>query len=464
MQSVLMFFSSDPAAWLKTSLRIIHFCGLVLGVGAATLLDLIIVRFVMTRTISGEHVHVIEFSSRVVTVGLALLWFSGVGFLIHYGLFDPNKLWNPKIWAKISIVAVLSLNGVLVHHFVLPVIRRQVGSNLFDGLSRRQRSFLLFSGTVSGISWYVPLLLGAIPQLNFIAPAWVILSAYLLILAAAVVVTQGAVIILFRERSVPTISSRNKVTLWRGAVAAGIATIGGIVLTTGTTTSHTEQPLQATQAAVLTVNKSDRPKLELAATSASGASAIIFALNERDSRAPVSLLGPAPSLKGSLHDSATTAVWESDDRLDEHSFLSAEARTNQMHAASSEIPNNRSSAQIAPKLEKERHERPKPERFVGTWAADWNACPRRANRGGDLLTFVDDRGAWAGEGSCIFKKRTKIGVNEWEVSAICANGGLRWKSSIRLLVSGDKLSWSSSRGSQTYVRCAEKTDIAQVMK
>lgn len=98
MLSFPPMISSNPAAWIRTALRLIHSGGLVLGVGAATLLDLIIARFVLMRDISKEHVHVIEFSSKVVTVGLGLLWISGIGFLIHYGFFESVKLQNPKMW------------------------------------------------------------------------------------------------------------------------------------------------------------------------------------------------------------------------------------------------------------------------------------------------------------------------------------------------------------------------------
>jgi hypothetical protein len=63
MQSFLQLLSSDPA-WIRTGLRVVHFCGLVLGVGAATLLDLIITRFILMRGISYEHVYVVDFSSR----------------------------------------------------------------------------------------------------------------------------------------------------------------------------------------------------------------------------------------------------------------------------------------------------------------------------------------------------------------------------------------------------------------
>ena len=165
MPSFFQPLSSDPA-WIKTGLRVVHFCGLVLGVGAATLLDLIIARFILMRGISYEHVYVVDFSSKIVTIGLVLLWISGIGFLVHYGVFDPAKLQNPKIWAKIAIVAVLSINGLLVHYFVLPRIRNQVGKRLLDGLSQFDCSLVLLAGTVSAISWYVPLILGAIPNLT----------------------------------------------------------------------------------------------------------------------------------------------------------------------------------------------------------------------------------------------------------------------------------------------------------
>jgi hypothetical protein len=92
MRYFLQLLMLDPA-WIKTGLRVVHLCGL--GVGAATLLDLIIARFILMRGISYEHVYVVDFSSKIVTIGLALLWISGIGFLIHYGVFEPAKLENP---------------------------------------------------------------------------------------------------------------------------------------------------------------------------------------------------------------------------------------------------------------------------------------------------------------------------------------------------------------------------------
>jgi hypothetical protein len=183
--------SPEFALALKSGLRVTHFLGLVLGLGAATLLDLIILRFLATRRVSAENCDIVEFASKVVTAGLVLLWVSGIGFLLHYALFDPAKIGNQKIWAKIAIVGILTLNGVFIHRAVLPLVRRNVGRGLFEGLSPRQRALLLASGVVSATSWYVPLLLGSIPQLNFVVPAWIILAAYGVLLTLGILLTQG---------------------------------------------------------------------------------------------------------------------------------------------------------------------------------------------------------------------------------------------------------------------------------
>jgi hypothetical protein len=174
-------------ALVKSALLALHLLGLVLGLGAATMLDLIMVRFVGSRTVTHEYWSVISLLSKAVTGGLVLLWISGIGFLTHYAFFNSTLLTNPKIWAKITIVGVLSLNGVFIHRVVLPLVRQQVGGPLFEGLTNFQRSCLLASGAISGMSWWIPLGLGAFPQLNFTVGAETILVIYALLLSLAIV-------------------------------------------------------------------------------------------------------------------------------------------------------------------------------------------------------------------------------------------------------------------------------------
>lgn len=184
--------SAEAATAVKTALRVLHFVGLVLGLGAATLLDLIMLRFLAAGTVSHDHHRIVAFSAKVVAGGLALLWVSGLGFLAHYALFEPAMLGNDKIWAKAAIVGVLTVNGVFIHNVVLPLVERSVGRGLFDGMSGRRRAVVLASGAVSATSWYVPMLIGNVPQLDFVVPAWLILAAYAALLLFAVAAAVGA--------------------------------------------------------------------------------------------------------------------------------------------------------------------------------------------------------------------------------------------------------------------------------
>lgn len=180
----------DPVASIKTGLRIVHFVGLALGLGAATVLDLMILKFFLKGKVTSDQWNVFHFGSRIVNAGLVLLWITGLGFLAYYSAFDPIRLENEKVWAKMTIVLILTINGVFLHLAVLPKVNAQIGRSLLDGMSTAQRSMFFASGALSATSWYVPLLLGAMPQLNFVVPMTTILLAYALLLTLALLATQ----------------------------------------------------------------------------------------------------------------------------------------------------------------------------------------------------------------------------------------------------------------------------------
>lgn len=442
MPSFFQVLLSDPA-WIGTGLRVVHLCGLVLGVGAATLLDLIIARFVLMRGISFEHVYVVDFSSKIVTIGLVLLWISGIGFLVHYGIFEPAKLQNPKIWAKIAIVAVLSVNGLLVHYFVLPRIRNQVGKRLLDGLSPFNCSLVLLAGTVSVISWYVPLILGAIPQLNYVVPAEVILSSYALLLIAVNTVIQGA-IVFFGGYSIPVesdrswISARSKMNILRGSAALAAALICVSLFMNRTTDYGT--------AFAGTRSLAGEPKAALAFQEAD--LALLRGDNDASGRQPELEQARA----GASSDAAVIAIAQSEEKVVERAVLVKPDKTaeqkmlDQTTGADSFASLSKGSVRASPPQLKDG--------FVGLWAADARACEFRPGTGSDLRTVIGQRGARAGGNSCAFREKKQIGNAEWEMKASCADGSERWESTVRLSLSKNKLKWSSQRGTQIYAKCA----------
>jgi hypothetical protein len=193
--------SADPVAATKSALRFVHFIGLACGLGAATLLDILLVKFFVRRKITEESWEIFHSSTVIVNIGLIILWVTGIGFMVHYALFDPVLLTNDKIWAKLGIVTILTLNGLFLHTVVMPRMERQVGRGLFEGMDLRSRSIFIVCGAISAVSWYVPVVLGAFSQLNFVVSATMILATYAVLIFAAALAMMLTMNVMMRDRS-----------------------------------------------------------------------------------------------------------------------------------------------------------------------------------------------------------------------------------------------------------------------
>lgn len=74
MSLLLQAFCADVVLATRTILRFVHFIGLALGLGGATVLDLMLMRFFVSEKITPEKWIVFKFVSRLVNVGLLVLW------------------------------------------------------------------------------------------------------------------------------------------------------------------------------------------------------------------------------------------------------------------------------------------------------------------------------------------------------------------------------------------------------
>lgn len=97
---------------------------------------------------------------KTVSYALAVLWVTGVTFIVWDVAakgWDMGYFANPKIQAKIILVALLTMNGVLLHKTVLPLMQK-AGSLL--KLTFNQRLLALFAGAVSGVTWFYAAFMG----------------------------------------------------------------------------------------------------------------------------------------------------------------------------------------------------------------------------------------------------------------------------------------------------------------
>ena len=113
---------------------------------------------------------------------LVALWISGlVVIMLDVSSKGLQYFANPKIQAKILIVMLLTLNGVVLHHVVLPWLQK-AGSLL--ELTPSRTTFAVFAGAVSGVSWLYAAMLGIGRPLSWKYSLWQLMAAYPLLIAA----------------------------------------------------------------------------------------------------------------------------------------------------------------------------------------------------------------------------------------------------------------------------------------
>ncbi|MCY1268091.1 hypothetical protein D3C76_516960 [compost metagenome] len=118
---------------------------------------------------------------KTVLLALAVLWATGIGIIsLDYLVKGSEYFLNPKLQAKILIVVLLTINGFLLHSLVMPAMSK-AGSLL--KLEVNTRTLTVFSGVVSGVSWFYAAMLGIARPLNWKYSLGEIMFAYPLIIA-----------------------------------------------------------------------------------------------------------------------------------------------------------------------------------------------------------------------------------------------------------------------------------------
>jgi hypothetical protein len=94
--------------------------------------------------------------------------------------------------------------------------------------------------------------------------------------------------------------------------------------------------------------------------------------------------------------------------------------------------------------------------YVGTWGPTAEACGAPSRRHGYLPATITPERARAGDTLCTFRDPHRSG-NAWTMAAECGDRDRRWSSQVRLIVEGDRLTWTSAWGTSAYIRCGRRT-------
>ncbi|MEX0916766.1 MAG: hypothetical protein WDZ44_01545 [Candidatus Spechtbacterales bacterium] len=177
-----------PSFEIHTILFLGHIFGTALGLGGATISDLLFFRATKDGRFEAKEWEIMKLLSKVIWVGITLAILSGVGFLLEYAM-TPEKvgfLENDKIWAKMTIVGIIFLNGVFLHWKLFPIFESMVEGT--KGVSKfpHRMTMVFTSGAISITSWYSVFIMGAWRGLNFTLSYWQIMLVYASILAFAI--------------------------------------------------------------------------------------------------------------------------------------------------------------------------------------------------------------------------------------------------------------------------------------
>lgn len=145
------------ADFILDSIRGPHLLAVIVGMGTALYLDLRTLHKI-SRPLSASDLDEVRRIHFIVTLAFVGIWASGVG-LIWYRTAFVIEAFSPKLWSKLIVVTVLTANAIVLAAFVLPSLKRYVGTPLI-ALPRRVLMPMSVVAGVSASSWVLALTLG----------------------------------------------------------------------------------------------------------------------------------------------------------------------------------------------------------------------------------------------------------------------------------------------------------------
>jgi hypothetical protein len=169
---------------LLSLIKLVHLLGLIMGFGGAILADILILRGAILNPIENKTIQAVRSLSHIVFIGLALLWLSGIILVGIRVSADPNVWMNQKIWAKVIIVSILTVNGIFVHNIALRRLVTRHSQKMFSISRPYELAGLSLVAAISSVSWIVPFVLGVATEFNFTVRAVGILAVYTILILA----------------------------------------------------------------------------------------------------------------------------------------------------------------------------------------------------------------------------------------------------------------------------------------
>jgi hypothetical protein len=141
----------------------VHLLGLALGLGATTVVDFVFIYFLRNLKISEGQSLILHLLSQLIMLGLILLLLSGLAlFLTDIEGFSNS----PRFLAKMSVVLVVIINGVMLNLYVTPRMDKISLEKAEQGKYEKLKRVAFALGGISLLSWYSVFFLAMIKVLS----------------------------------------------------------------------------------------------------------------------------------------------------------------------------------------------------------------------------------------------------------------------------------------------------------
>jgi len=168
---------------------ILHVIGTVLGAGGVTMNDLALLRAVGDGEQGVAYQKSAKIYSLVIWVGLVLL----IATAIYFAVQNAWVMRSDKVLLKILIVALLTINGIMMNRFLTPVLEKLKKED-WEKRSEKLKDIVvagIFPGALSITSWYAALILGAAGKQDWTAnqmTLWFVVALGICWVGASIVV------------------------------------------------------------------------------------------------------------------------------------------------------------------------------------------------------------------------------------------------------------------------------------
>jgi hypothetical protein len=170
---------------MKTLIVYSHLLAACVAIGILLIQDLALAKS-KGSPLSAGAIKDLTKSAEIMFIALVVLWISGLALVLVGYLENPQQyLMNEKLWAKFTVVSVLTLNGVALHYFSFPRVTSRRG---LLGLPTFEQVLVTLTGALSSVSWLFACYLGIARPWNYTVDYSFVMFIYSGLLVGAFIV------------------------------------------------------------------------------------------------------------------------------------------------------------------------------------------------------------------------------------------------------------------------------------